>query len=109
VALVLSGWCKWAGKKVRDGRALLVWCFGYSGPEIGCCDGTGLKNRRVGKASGCCKPSVWRLSASWVVLVMGNGTLVLCLAGSREEKAAKAVEPWCSVVLWHTGESDGVE
>lgn len=57
---------------------------------------------------------LWRVAAVWVLVpgywVLGIGSWVLgqcnsscVIFGRRDERAAKAVEPWCSVVLRHTG------
>jgi hypothetical protein len=49
----------------------------------------------------------WRVATVCVldVLSVGNETTpVVCLADCKEERAAEAVEPWCSIVLRHTVE-----
>ena len=55
-----------------------------------------------GVAYGCfLGPRSWVLNSS-TVSSMGSATPAAWLLGRRDERAAKAVWPWYSVVSWHT-------
>lgn len=58
-----------------------------------------------GVAYGCfLGPRSWVLGPGWYSMLssMGSATPAVRLLGRRDERAAKAVRPWYSVVLWHT-------